>query len=74
MTDLTLIPFFADDITIHVTATTEKEFVGRDITLREFADGQPIALYRNETTDDYVAYRNSDNGPFSRAFIEGPGV
>lgn len=66
---LTPIAFWTDDIRLRVHTATEQRFVGRDVTLREFAAEEPVALY--ETSDgELIAYRG---GPMtqSRPFVQG---
>jgi hypothetical protein len=67
--ELQPIMFWTDDIRLRVHTATEQRFVGRDVTLREFAGEEPVALY--ETSDgDLIAYRG---GPMTahRPFVQG---
>lgn len=74
----TLIPikFFTDDITIEPHTATAREHIGRPVTLREFAEGTPLSLYKIEETGEY----HVTNGQFliapgmPKVFMEGPEV
>lgn len=59
------IPFFADDIAIVPHTATDREHVNKRITIRSFADGQPVCLDRVMETDEYVVTRRDG------AFIQG---
>lgn len=67
---LTAVPFFTDDIIIHPHTSSRADFL-RPISIREFANGQPVYLYRVEETGEY----NCRRGAFPCVtFIEGPEV
>jgi hypothetical protein len=73
------IPFFTDEITIipHTVRYTgsitpgasrlmESQFLGREVSIREFCAGEPCALEQVEETGEYIVrLKNGD-------FIQGP--
>lgn len=64
------IPFFSDGIEIDVHTASDQKNVGRRVSLRAFADGAALALYRHG--DELVCYRRHINTPGITKFIEGP--
>jgi hypothetical protein len=60
------VPFFTDDIAIHVSEGTEAHDIGKRRTLRGFARGQRMSLERIIETGEYVATRQDGT------FIRGP--
>lgn len=68
-TTLKPVPFFSDEIALDVDTASKVEHVGRHVTLREFAQGGPLALYRiEERPCRFVCYDQNRN------FIEGDSV
>lgn len=64
---LTPVLFFTDDIVIEVLSCTRDDHINRQLSLREFADGQTLSLF---TVDDGDFYCTRGDG----AFIQGPEV
>ena len=61
------VSFFDEGITIVPHTATLAKHIGRSVTLREFADGQPIRLFEFE--DEYIAMKGEIP---DCEFIEGP--
>lgn len=57
--------FFTDDIAIVPHTATEARHLSRPVTIREFANGEPVALYELEN-GEYLARVGRER------FIEGP--
>lgn len=62
---LTPIPFFSDAIKIKPHTATEAHHLGREVSIREFAAGRPVALYKVEETGELSAETDT-------RFMEGP--
>ena len=75
MSTLTQIPFFTDDITLSPHTATKGKWIGRQVSIAEFAadarkDGYNFtALYLIEDTGEYVVKAISKGRHFQ--FIEG---
>jgi hypothetical protein len=67
---LTRIPFFSDEITIIPHTSTSAEYLGKKVTIAEFAGGRPVALSKIDGSNEYVAVKYfNDKFP---EFMEGP--
>lgn len=64
------VQFFDPDITINVTETNEARFIGKRVSLSEFAPGCPVALYSADDGTLYAERRDFLNR--TEAFISGP--
>lgn len=64
----TPVPFFTEDIVIDVLSCTRDDHINRQLSLREFADGQMIGLEVIEGEGEMIC-RRADG-----AFIQGPEV
>jgi hypothetical protein len=61
------VSFFTDDIKIIAHTATHADDIGKPISVREFAQGQPVSLYTMHN-GDLMLIRNDAH----RTFIEGP--
>lgn len=61
------VPYFSDDIKIIAHTATHAEHIGKPVSVREFANGQPVSLYTMHN-GDLMLIRNDAQ----RTFIEGP--
>ena len=66
---LTPIMFFSDEITIVPHTATGAEYLGKKVSISEFAAGRPCSLDRCEENGEYVVYVRT---PMGREFMEGP--
>lgn len=62
------VPFFTNDISIAVHSATHEEHTNKNVTLEDFADGEPLRLETVIETGELIAYRSDG------AFIQGPEV
>jgi len=70
---MTPINFFVDTITLDVHTATKKEHVGRKVSIAEFANGNPVSLYKLED-GELFAVVNNKRLPGPNRFIQGPEV
>ncbi len=69
------IMFFDVNIKIKPHTASHAADVGRTITIQEFAQGMPVALYQDESGEYYAERRGGDMGERNvEAFIHGPEV
>lgn len=74
------ISFFTDDIAIIPHTATDARHLSRPVTIREFANGEPVALYELENGEYLVKcsqqFGQQDGVPVLRLgpdrFMEGP--
>tara|TARA_B100002049_G_scaffold93692_1_gene69264 strand:- start:183 stop:398 length:216 start_codon:yes stop_codon:yes gene_type:complete len=68
------IKFFTDDIEIVPHSATDAAHLNRRVSINEFAQGHPVALY--ETDDGELLCQRRPFGKHEQcpAFIEGPGA
>jgi hypothetical protein len=64
---LTPVAFFSDEITLIPHTATEASHIGRPVSIREFARGGPVSLYKRDDNGEYVVSRYKHN-----TFMEGP--
>jgi len=65
------INFFSDEITIDVHTASDVKYIKRGkVSVREFADGDPVSLYELGNGDYLLRKGNSPSAPF----IEGKSV
>ena len=62
-----MIPFFSDEIKVNPHSATDAKHLCRPISLREFSQGQPVALYEHENGELLARLKSGQ-------FIEGPEV
>lgn len=65
---LTMIPFFSDEITIIPHTATYKSMLNRPVSIREFAAGMRVKLYKDDDSGEYVVQTKG----YPVVFIEGP--
>jgi len=63
------IPFFLDTITLLPHTATAAHHIGRPVSIREFANGEPVGLYLLENGEYLVQSKAHLVGP--GRFIEG---
>jgi hypothetical protein len=74
------ITFFSDEIRLRPHTSSSASWLGRDISLAQFAAGRPISLEQIEdgpNAGEYIARRFGPLGQYygvSEAFIQGPEV
>jgi len=68
---LEIVHFFSDEITIEPHTATSASDIGRPVSIREFAAGKPVCLWRDIDNGEYEVRR----GKFPCVqFIAGPEV
>lgn len=65
---LTMIPFFSDKITIEPHTATYPHWIGRPVSIREFAAGMRVKLYKDDDSGEYVVQTKG----YPIVFMEGP--
>jgi len=61
------VPFFTEDITIQPHTATCGSYLGRPVTIGEFAQGRPCSLQRVMETGEYIVTAGG-------SFIQGPEI
>ena len=71
MSNYTAVSFFSPEICIVPHTSNESQYLGHPVTIEQFADGHPVALYRDDDTGEYRAELRPF-GEVTKRFIEGP--
>jgi hypothetical protein len=69
---LTAIRFFSDEIRIVPHTATFAKHLSRPVSIKEFAEGGPVWLFKRDDNGDYLVERSAARGEGWKEFIEGP--
>lgn len=70
--DMKPVPFFTDDIEIAAHSATHAADIGQPISVADFANGEPVSLYRLDNGELRCERRPAGPSAQCPVFIEGP--
>lgn len=74
---LTAVAFFDNQLAVQPHSATAADHIERSVTIEEFAAGEPVALFKVDGENEYVAETRPLPGKekgFKKHFIQGPSV
>lgn len=74
MSKMKRISFFEDTIRIAVHSASDPDHVHRVMTIKEFANGDPVGLYETDAGELKAILFGANAYPRPQIFIEGPEV